>query len=383
MRSYRLLLICSCSLAVAIVVVSVILSRPSGQLSQFSPSLDKGTVESDEPDGSYRQVTPASDGMTDNTDTNRVAAEDTADGGANGPKTLSTYTTVTSDGAEQTVTVTYEDGITTKTTVTKWPDGMVGTDITRKPDKPGMPTPWDLSIEEETELAEQWLAFQDKDSSVVGVTKGKDGKFLPLYEDTIYIRRSERETENGNVVYTGKSVKGIYDGFDPATEPVPAGIRVIELDQEGNTLADYVSNGDPWQYIVSRGLDPIVYFYGEETAGYFAEYFNAPPATATQRFSAEFDGRDSAFVPDGDSAVTRRGADLSASEEAASRRRSPPPAKVLERIQERGFDGFDDIVRRVQDADPEMIWRKQYVPDGPTPTEPEDFTKELDKPMEP
>lgn len=383
MRSYRLLLICSCSLAVAIVVVSVILSRPSRQLSQFSPSLDKGTVESDEPDGSYRQVTPASDGMTDNTDTNRVAAEDTADGGANGPKTLSTYTTVTSDGAEQTVTVTYEDGITTKTTVTKWPDGMVGTDITRKPDKPGMPTPWDLSIEEETELAEQWLAFQDKDSSVVGVTKGKDGKFLPLYEDTIYIRRSERETENGNVVYTGKSVKGIYDGFDPATEPVPAGIRVIELDQEGNTLADYVSNGDPWQYIVSRGLDPIVYFYGEETAGYFAEYFNAPPATATQRFSAEFDGRDSAFVPDGDSAVTRRGADLSASEELASQRRSPPSAEALERIQERGFGGFDDIVRRVQDADPEMIWRKQYVPDGPTPTEPEDFTKEHDNPMEP
>ena len=30
-----------------------------------------------------------------------------------------------------------------------------------------------------------------------------------------------------------------------------------------------------------------------------------------------------------------------------------------------------------------MGWRKQYIPDGPTPMQPEGFTKERDKPMEP
>ena len=305
---------------VAVCVVSVILFRPFAQ--PIFQSQDNDEAKYIQPDNSYGRVDQPSNG-TINTDADGVAAEDTEDGSASGPKTLSTYTTVTSDGAEQTVTVTYEDGITTKTTVTKWPDGTIGTDITAKPDKPGMPTPWDLSIEEETELAEQWLAFQDKDSSVIGVTKGKDGKFLPMYEDTIYITRSERVSENGNVVYAGKSVHGVYDGFDPATEPVPAGIRVIELDKEGNTLADYVSNGDPWQYVVSRGLDPIAYFYGEETAEFFAEYFDASPPVTTQRFSAEYDGRDTASAPDADSAVAR-GAHLSASEKVASQWGSPP-----------------------------------------------------------
>ncbi len=381
MKSPRLFLYLSVPV-VAVCVVSVILFRPFAQ--PIFQSQDNDGAKYTQPDNSYGRVDQPSNSTTNNTHADGIAAEYTEDGSASGPKTLSTYTTVTSDGAEQTVTVTYEDGITTKTTVTKWPDGTIGTDITAKPDRPGMPTPWDLSIEEETELAEQWLAFQDKDSSVIGVTKGKDGKFLPMYEDTIYIRRSERETENENVVYAGKSVHGVYDGFDPATEPVPAGIRVIELDKEGNTLADYISNGDPWQYIVSRGLDPIVYFYGEETADFFAEYFNAPPSVATtQHSSAEFDERDTAFAPNGNTAVARRRADLSTSEEVASQRRSAPSAEVLEKIQERGFDGFDDIVQRVQDANPDMIWRKQYVPDGTTPTEPEDFTKEHDNPMEP
>ena len=35
-----------------------------------------------------------------------------------------------------------------------------------------------------------------------------------------------------------------------------------------------------------------------------------------------------------------------------------------------------------QKAVPEMIWKKQYIPDVPVPMDPEGFTKERDKPME-
>lgn len=369
MRHTRLLT-CLGALAVAIGLASLILFRPSGQ--QFSPSPDDNVAETYQPNSAYRPIPTNKE--NDNATSVNATVDSTKEG--SGPdqkqKPLSTTTRITDEGEKETTTVTYENGITTTTTVTEYPDGSVGTHEEWVADE-GVKTPEDLSIEEEIELAEQWLAHHDNDPNVTGVTKTHYGKFLPLYENTIYITRSEKVTEKGNVVYTGKSYNGMYDGFDPATEPVPAGMRVIELDKEGNTLADYISNGDPWQYISSRGLDPIVYFYGEETADFMAEYFNASDAVASQSILTSGNSQDTAF--DSNKAVTAvpKASSLAASETINARRKPSP--QLLDRIQEHGFDKLEDIEKRLQDADPEMAWRKHYIPDVPTPKGPDEIMR--------
>lgn len=370
MRHTRLLILL-CAFVVAIGLAGLILFHPSGQRF-FPPLLDNVVDKDNQPNSVYRQAPSNKKERVSATGDNTADVNDTAQKQNN----TQTTTRITDEGAKQTTTVTYKDGITTTTTVTEYPDGLVGTHKEMVPDKEGMPTPWDLSIEEEVELAEQWLAHYDDDPNVVGVSKDRNGNFIPLYENTIYITRSERQTKKGNVVYTGKGYKGIYD-FNPATEPVPAGMRVIELDKEGNTLADYISNGDPWQYILARGLDPIVYFYGEETAEFMAEYFNVTDAVPSQGRLPGADGQDVDFAPDADTLVKQEPI-LSASESASEKvaPRQQPSPDLLQRIQERGFEQFEDVVKRLQETDPEMAWRKRYLPDIPTPKEPEETIRE-------
>lgn len=355
-----------CVLIVVIGLASLILFRPSKQ--QFSPSSVGNAAETNQPTRAYRPI------PTNNENDNAMGGSATVDEtkGVSGPdqkqNTLSTTTRITDEGATQTTTVTYENGITTTTTVTKYPDGLIDTHKEWEPDHPGIRSPQDLSIEEEVELASQWLALYDDDPNVTGVVKGQNGKFYPLYDNTVYVTRSERTTEEGNVVYTGYGAKGDID-FDSLTE-IPAGKRVIELDKEGNTLADYISNGDPWQYILARGLDPIVYFYGEETAAFMEEYFNATTAVASQALPAEGGGQDTAFVPSVDPPASH--ASILTDSETP---RLPPSQALLDRVRERGFEPFDDVVKRLHDVDPEKAWKKRYLPNILTPKEPDDIMR--------
>lgn len=275
------------------------------------------------------------------------------------PNIIKTTTGITDTGAKQTTTVTYENGITTTTTVTEYPDGLVDTHSEWVPDHPGIRSPQDLAIEEEIELAEQWLALYDKDSNVSGVMRGQNGKFYPLYDDTVYITRSERTTETGNVVYTGHGAKGDVD-FESLTE-IPAGKRVIELDKKGNTIADYIANGDPWQYILARGLDPLVYFYGEETAEFMAEYLNSTVSAGLQGHPTEGVEKDRVLAP---------GVDTTVRQDSTTTSPPEPPPVLRERIQATGFQQFDDVMQRLQAADSEMAWRERYFPDISIPEEP-------------
>ena len=332
--------------------------RPSTK--QVSPPLT-GKIADNQPSRAYRPVP-----TKEHADDGSVASGHTEDTDNTEQKTnhIKTTARITEEGAKETTTVTYENGITTTTTVTEYPDGLIDTHKEWEPDHPGIRSPQDLSIEEEVELASKWLALYDDDPNVTGVVKGQNGKFYPLYDNTVYVTRSERTTEEGNVVYTGYGAKGDID-FDSLTE-IPAGKRVIELDKEGNTLADYISNGDPWQYILARGLDPIVYFYGEETASFMAEYFNETGAVASQARPAEGGGQDPAFVPTVDPPVSH-GPILTDSEKP----RLPPSQALLDRVRQRGFEQFGDVVKRLHDADPEMAWRERYLPDVTTPKTPD------------
>jgi hypothetical protein len=41
--------------------------------------------------------------------------------------------------------------------------------------------------------------------------------------------------------------------------PIPAGVRVIELDMNGDPIRDYIASGDFWEFILSHGFDPVTY----------------------------------------------------------------------------------------------------------------------------
>ncbi len=128
----------------------------------------------------------------------------------------------------------------------------------RFPDGTLIPQPPERTLEDEVRLTKLLLEELDKDSSVIGICQNNDtGRVYPLYPNTVYVKRTEGVNEQGIRFIEGESRFGTagvsLDG------PIPAGVRVIELDMNGDPSRDYIASGDFWEFILSHGFDPVTY----------------------------------------------------------------------------------------------------------------------------
>ena len=128
----------------------------------------------------------------------------------------------------------------------------------RFPDGTLIPQPPERTLEDEVRLTKLLLEELDKDSSVIGISQNNDtGKAYPLYPNTVYVKRTEGVNEQGIKFIEGESRFGTagvsLDGL------IPAGVRVIELDTNGDPIRDYIASGDFWEFILSHGFDPVTY----------------------------------------------------------------------------------------------------------------------------
>ena len=126
------------------------------------------------------------------------------------------------------------------------------------PDGNLVPQPPERTLEDEVRLTKLLLEELDKDPSVIGICENSDtGRVYPLYPNTVYVKRTEGVNEQGIRFIEEESrfgTEGVsLDG------PIPAGVRVIELDMNGDPIRDYIASGDFWEFILSHGFDPVTY----------------------------------------------------------------------------------------------------------------------------
>ena len=126
------------------------------------------------------------------------------------------------------------------------------------PDGTLVPQPPERTLADQVKLAKLFVEEFDKDSSVIGISQNNDtGRVYPLYPNTVYVKRTEGVNEQGIRFIERESRFGTagvsLDG------PIPAGVRVIELDMNGDPIRDYIASGDFWEFILSHGFDPVTY----------------------------------------------------------------------------------------------------------------------------
>ena len=127
----------------------------------------------------------------------------------------------------------------------------------RFPDGTLVPQPQQRTLEEDVALTKRFLEFYDKDPSTIGVVDHGGGKFFPLYPNTVYLTPIKSVNEKGEVRLEGQTAFGTADVPDDA--PIPAGVRVIELNPEGDPIREYIASGSWREYLLDWGFDPAQY----------------------------------------------------------------------------------------------------------------------------
>ena len=243
----------------------------------------------------------------------------------------------------------HTDEATSPPPLIKFPDGT-----------PVPVQPRELTIDEEAELLTLMLEYHDKDPSIVGISTTPSGKVFPMYNGgTMYVKRTEITDENGNLVLKGKSQFGNADYPDDG--PIPPGTRVFELDSDDNIIAEYIQSDNPWDYIISRGLDPLIY-YG----------YNLPPDIDGQPYPWETDYSSADAIESTEVGIPNNDLSLNAdkrfnqmTDSLPSEINAPPHSPPKKQDLLRRFLGFlsgDEPSPPIEDLDPETQWRKQRLP---------------------
>ena len=128
----------------------------------------------------------------------------------------------------------------------------------RFPDGTLVPQPPERTLADQVKLAKLFLEELDKDPSVIGVWQNtNNGRVYPLYPNMLYVQRRESVNEQGISFVESESRFGT--ATVPNDGPIPAGVRVIELDMNGDPIRDYIASGDFWEFVLSQGFDPNTY----------------------------------------------------------------------------------------------------------------------------
>ena len=230
--------------------------------------------------------------------------------------------------------------------------------LIKYPDGTPVPVqPRALTIDEEAELLTLMLEYHDKDPSIVAISTLPDGKVFPMYDGgTMYVKRTEITDENGNIVLKGKSLFGNADYPDDG--PIPPGTRVFELDSDYNIIAEYIQSDNPWDYIISRGLDPIIYHgyvlpsdFDGEPYSWETDYHLANTVESLEVGSSNTD-----LSLDADEHFNQ----MSDPSEIDAPPHSPPKKQDLLR-RFLGLFSDSEEVPSFEDLDPETQWRKQRL----------------------
>ena len=122
------------------------------------------------------------------------------------------------------------------------------------PDGTLVPQPKQLTLEDDVALAKRFIEFYDKDPSTIGVVDHGGGKFFPLNPNTVYVTRKMDVNQEGQLYLVGQSSFGTVDV--PEDAPIPAGVRVIELSPQGDSIREYIASGDWREFLLEQGVDP-------------------------------------------------------------------------------------------------------------------------------
>ena len=126
------------------------------------------------------------------------------------------------------------------------------------PDGTLVPQPPERTLADQVKFAKLFVEELDKDPSVIGIFQNPDnGRVYPLYPNMLYVQRRECVNEQGIKFVEGESRFGTATVSNDG--PIPAGVRVIELDMNGEPIRDYIASGDFWEFILSQGFDPVTY----------------------------------------------------------------------------------------------------------------------------
>ena len=113
-------------------------------------------------------------------------------------------------------------------------------------------------LADQVKLAKLFVEELDKDLSVIGIFQNSDnGRVYPLYPNMLYVQRRKSVNEQGIEFVEGENRFGTAVVSDDG--PIPVGVRVIELDMNGEPIRDYIASGDFWEFILSQGFDPVTY----------------------------------------------------------------------------------------------------------------------------
>jgi len=99
-----------------------------------------------------------------------------------------------------------------------------------------------MSLDEEIEISLRLVERQKQDPDAIGIVRLDEmgGKILSMYRNTVYLTHGFRPSEDG----TWSCHCGLIGSTPVTQDGIRAGTRVIELDDDGEPLFDYIAVGD-------------------------------------------------------------------------------------------------------------------------------------------
>lgn len=258
------------------------------------------------------------------------------------------------------------------------------------PDGKPLKQPQRLTIDEEAELTKLLLERFDEDPSILGITRGSDGRVYSLWPNTIYIRHKEMVNEWGELFHSQIRF-GTADVS--ASGQIPAGVRVIELNVDGDPIREYISSGDDYSPARSMAAYGVAADTGEtpvaECEGVdFAEANSSEDESATMQNAYEAIGPATANSENhgwldmwlanlqGESGQADSSLDALVEAEPSSPLLSRTDREQRARLLLRQY-GLEKGMQQLQEVDPEMAERSRYIFE--VPTQPTGWRRESDR----